>query len=689
LDDAARLQPAEILVNDGYENAGPLETVTRRKPRVYPAQKFAVSAAFHVLTAHFRTLDLLGFGLVENSREVNAAGALLTYLSETQKNNLSHITSLRVYSGGQYMSLDASSRRNLELTQNLRDKKKQHTLLGVLDKTKTAAGSRLLRRWLEQPLLRPGDIQKRLDAVAELAQEALLREELRENFSLVQDLERLMAKIIYKSGGSRELAALRNSIKPLPLIKETLAGCRAPLLAEIHSHFDTLTDIYDWIDCAIGEDPPFGVRDGGFIKDGYNAELDQLRDARSNGADWLAEMEAAERKKTGIKTLKIKYSKVFGYCIEVTNSYKEQTPAHYIRRQTLSNCERYSTEELKKIEDAILGADEKIAALEYCLFVELRDKVASQVERIQLSAAMVATVDTIQSLANAADKYHYCQPEVDDSGIIEIKNGRHPVVEQMMNQPFVPNDVRLDQEADRLAIITGPNMAGKSTYMRQTALIALMAQAGSFVPADSARIGVVDRIFTRVGAADDLAAGQSTFMQEMSEVANIVNNATKNSLLILDEIGRGTSTVDGLSIAWAVVEYIADENQIGAKTLFATHYHELTELEGKVDGVKNYCVTVHEQGEDVIFLRKIVRGGADHSYGIQVARLAGLPSTILERSREILAALNSAAVVRIEAEARAVLREESLRRKRRKPDKEQEDDQMRLMDWNDWVAYER
>jgi DNA mismatch repair protein MutS len=482
--------------------------------------------------------------------------------------------------------------------------------------------------------------------VEELRDQVLPREELRELFGSVLDLERIMARIIYGTANSRDLAALCASIRHFPRLKDLLGEFHAPLLSEIHTNFDALTDLYQWIDQAIEDDPPFSVREGGFIKDGYNAELDSLRAAKSGGADWLTALEAEERKRTGIKNLKIRFSRVFGYCIEITNSHKHLAPERYIRRQTLSNCERYVTEELKKIEETILGADEKIVALEYKLFTELRGKIADQAERVKLTAMMIGAADALQSFGDAADRFHYCKPALGGSGAIEIRGGRHPVVEQWMDQPFVPNDTFLDLEENRLAIITGPNMAGKSTYMRQTALIVLMAQAGSFVPADSARISVVDRIFTRVGAADDLATGQSTFMVEMSEVANILNNASRNSLIILDEIGRGTSTFDGLSIAWAVLEHIADETRIGAKTLFATHYHELTELEGKVAGVKNYCVAVRERGEEILFLRKIERGGADHSYGVHVARLAGLPTSVLARSREILDALNSADIVK-------------------------------------------
>lgn len=541
------------------------------------------------------------------------------------------------------MVIDSSTRRNLELCETLREKQKRGSLLWVLDKTKTAMGARLLRSFIEQPLIDKEEISNRLEAVGELKDNAICREELREYLSPVYDLERLISKISYKTANPRDLIAFGTSLSMLPHIKYILSTMKSPLLVEVCEQMDELQDVCDLIDRAIMEEPPIQIKDGGIIKEGYNEEIDRLRAAKTEGKTWLAQLEAKERENTGIKNLKIKYNKVFGYYLEVTNSFKDMVPDYYTRKQTLTNAERYITPELKELEDIILGAEDKLFSLEYNLFSDVREQIAKEVERIQKTAKAVAAIDVFASLALVAERNNYVCPKMNEKGVIDIKNGRHPVVEQMIeNDMFIANDTYLDNSKNRISIITGPNMAGKSTYMRQSALIVLMAQIGSFVPASSAKIGIVDRIFTRVGASDDLASGQSTFMVEMTEVANILRNATSNSLLILDEIGRGTSTFDGLSIAWAVVEHIANTRLLGAKTLFATHYHELTELQGKLSGVNNYCIAVKEKGDDIVFLRKIVKGGADKSYGIQVAKLAGVPDSVIERAKELVEELSDA-----------------------------------------------
>ena len=539
------------------------------------------------------------------------------------------------------MELDWATRRSLELTESLRTGEKRGSLLWVLDKTRTAMGARTLRKFVEQPLIDKNEINRRLDAVEELKEQAISREEIREYLSPVYDLERLITKITYGSANPRDLTAFKSSLEMLPPIRYILEEMKASLLQEIYEDLDALEDLCDLVTKAIREEPPIAMKEGNIIRDGYNEEVDKLRRAKSDGKDWLAKLENDEREKTGIKNLKIKYNKVFGYYLEVTNSYKDLVPDYYTRKQTLANAERYITPELKELEDMILGAEDKLYALEYELYSEVRETIAAQVERIQKTAKAVAGLDVFTSLALVAERNHYVRPKINEKGIIDIKEGRHPVVEKMIpNDMFISNDTYLDDKKNRISIITGPNMAGKSTYMRQTALIALMAQVGCFVPAQSANIGLSDRIFTRVGASDDLASGQSTFMVEMTEVANILRNATSKSLLILDEIGRGTSTFDGLSIAWAVVEYISDSKLLGAKTLFATHYHELTELEGKIENVNNYCIAVKEKGDDIVFLRKIVKGGADKSYGIQVAKLAGVPDLVINRAKEIVEELS-------------------------------------------------
>ena len=535
------------------------------------------------------------------------------------------------------MVLDSSTRRNLELVETLREKQKRGSLLWVLDKTKTAMGARTLRKYVEQPLIDKASIKKRQDAIEELKNNAICREEIREYLGPVYDLERLVGKITYQSANPRDLIAFQSSLSMLPPIKCILEDMQSELLKEIYGEMDTLEELCTLVKEAIMEDPPLAMKEGGIIREGYNEEVDRLRRAKSDGKGWLAELEAKEREKTGIKNLRIRYNKVFGYYLEVTNSFKNLVPDYYVRKQTLANAERYIIPELKELEDTILGAEDRLCALEYELYCEVRNKIAGEILRIQTTAKAIAKLDVIASLALVAERNNYVRPKINEKGVIDIKDGRHPVVEKMIpNDMFICNDTYLDDKKNRISIITGPNMAGKSTYMRQTALIVLMAQVGSFVPAAEADIGVVDRIFTRVGASDDLASGQSTFMVEMNEVANILRNATPKSLLILDEIGRGTSTFDGLSIAWAVIEHISNKKILGAKTLFATHYHELTELEGKIDNVNNYCIAVKEKGDDIVFLRKIVKGGADKSYGIQVAKLAGVPDMVIDRAKEIL-----------------------------------------------------
>ncbi len=644
-DEVARFRPAEIIANAQFLDtncARNVESGINIKLSAAENSSFNYRNAVKTICRHFNVLNIDGLGLSSKMFAVCASGGLLDYLYDTQKNNLEHINKITLYSTNDFMLLDANTRRNLELTETMREKSKTGSLLWVIDSTKTAMGARLLRKWVEQPLISSEAINKRLDAVEELVNNFFLREKIKTAMTAVNDFERIMSRIVYKTANARELVNLKNSIKDLPKLKLALSEGKSEYLKEIYKEFDPLEDIFALIDKAITEDPPFTVRDGGMIKQGYSPDTDSLIQAKVKGSEWIKNLEKEEREKTGIKTLKINYNKVFGYYIEVSKSYINQVPDRFIRKQTLANAERYTTTELENLAELILGSDDRLVELEYIIFCKIRDTVASQVNRIQYSAYVVAVADAIQSLAETAQGQNYVKPTVNDSDIIDIKDGRHPSVEKMLPEAFISNDIYLDNEDSRLLIITGPNMAGKSTYMRQTAIITLLAQIGSYVPASEATIGVCDRIFTRVGASDDLASGQSTFMVEMNEVANILNNATKKSLLILDEIGRGTSTFDGLSIAWAVLEYIADKNQIGAKTLFATHYHELTELEGKLSGVKNYCITVKEDGEDIIFLRKIKRGGADHSYGVQVARLAGLPNKVIKRANAILKKLNAA-----------------------------------------------
>ena len=647
LDEITKFAPSEIICNHSFYVSGvELEDMKERLGiSVYALDSWYFDDAMcaGVLTDHFHVSALEGLGIADYSCGVIAAGALLRYLMETQKTSIANLTSLTPYAIGKYMILDGSTRRNLELCETLREKNKRGSLLWVLDKTKTAMGARLLRKCVEQPLIDRQEITDRLDAVEELKNNAITREELREYLNPVYDLERLISRISYQTANPRDLVAFKTSLSMLPHIKYIMKSLQSPLLHSLEEELDELADLFGLIDASIVEEPPIGIRDGGIIREGFHEEVDRLRGAKHDGKKWLAELETKERDKTGIRNLKIKYNKVFGYYLEVTNSYKDLVPDTYTRKQTLANAERYITSELKELEDMILGAEDKLYALEYGLFLDIRNQVADEIVRIQKTAKAVAGIDLFASLALVAERNNYVKPSINEKGVIDIRGGRHPVVEKMIpNDMFIANDTYLDNAKSRISIITGPNMAGKSTYMRQTALIVLMAQIGSFVPAQSARIGLVDRIFTRVGASDDLASGQSTFMVEMTEVANILRNATKNSLLILDEIGRGTSTFDGLSIAWAVVEHISSTKLLGAKTLFATHYHELTELEGKLTGVNNYCIAVKEKGDDIVFLRKIIKGGADKSYGIQVAKLAGVPDSVIQRAKELAEELTNA-----------------------------------------------
>ena len=647
MDELYKFMPSEIVCNEAFYMSGlDLDDLKNRlHMAIYSLEAWYFDDALcrETLQEHFKVASLEGIGLSDYECGMIASGALLKYLEETQKNSLSHMSRLTRYATGNYMVLDSATRRNLELVETLREKQKRGSLLWVLDKTKTAMGARTLRKYVEQPLIDKKSIVKRLDAVAELKDNAICREEIREYLNPVYDLERLVGKITYQSANPRDLIAFQSSLSMLPSVKCILKDMESDLLKEIYEELDPLEELCDLVGRAIQEEPPLAMKEGGIIKDGYNEEVDRLRKAKSEGKNWLADLETKEREKTGIKNLRIRYNKVFGYYLEVTNSFKDLVPDYYTRKQTLANAERYIIPELKELEDTILGAEDKLCALEYELYCEVRNTIAAELTRIQRTAKAVAKLDVIASLALVAERNNYVRPKINEKGVIDIRDGRHPVVEKMIpNDMFIANDTYLDDKKQRISIITGPNMAGKSTYMRQDALIVLMAQLGSFVPASSANIGLVDRIFTRVGASDDLASGQSTFMVEMNEVANILRNATSKSLLILDEIGRGTSTFDGLSIAWAVVEYISNSKLLGAKTLFATHYHELTELEGKISNVNNYCIAVKEKGDDIVFLRKIVKGGADKSYGIQVAKLAGVPDPVINRAKEIVEELVTA-----------------------------------------------
>ena len=644
-DEINKYGPSELICNEQFFVSGyDIDDLKNRlNVSVYSLAQhyFDEDGCKKLLMKHFGVSSLQGLGIEDFPVGLIAAGALLQYLYEMQKTSLAHFTHIYPYLTSKYMLLDSSTRRNLELIETLREKQKKGSLLGVLDRTKTAMGGRLLRKYIEQPLIDKDRITKRLDAVEALCKKSVDREEMREYLHTIYDLERLLGKVSYKTANPRDLIAFRNSLAMLPSLRTILADIDAPLLREIYENMDPLEDIHHLIEDAIDEEPPIALKEGGIIREGFHETIDSLRKAKTDGKKWLAALEEEDRERTGIRNLRIKYNKVFGYYFEVTNSYKDQVPEDYVRKQTLANAERYTTPRLKELEDSILNAEDKLFGLEYDLFCEIRDAIANEVERIQKTARAVARLDVFTSLSFVAEQNHYVRPSLNDKGVIDIKEGRHPVVEQMIhNDMFIANDTHLDDKKHCIAVITGPNMAGKSTYMRQVALIVLLTQVGSFVPAAKADIGIVDRIFTRVGASDDLASGQSTFMVEMNEVANILRNATPNSLLVLDEIGRGTSTFDGLSIAWAVIEHISNRKLLGAKTLFATHYHELTELEGKMDNVNNYCIAVKEKGDDIVFLRKIVKGGADKSYGIQVAKLAGVPDMVIDRAKEIVEQLS-------------------------------------------------
>ena len=644
LDEIMKYHPSEIICNDAFTVSGVdlADLKDRLNIAIYSLEPFYYDEdrCRKSLLKHFHVTSLQGMGIEDFPSGLIAAGALMQYLTNTQKIPLSHFTHLYPYLTSRYMLLDSSTRRNLELTETLREKQKRGSLLGVLDKTKTAMGARTLRQYIEQPLIDKSEIEKRLDGISELSEKAMLRDEIREYLNPIYDLERLLGKVSYKTANPRDLLAFAGSLKMLPSIKVLLNDFSSDILKEIQKETDDLTDVCTLIERAICEEPPLAIREGGIIRDGFDENIDRLRHAKNDGKTWLARLEEEDRERTGIKNLKVKYNKVFGYYFEVTNSFKNMVPEDYIRKQTLTNAERYTNAKLKELEDTILNAEDKLYGLEYDLFCQIRDSIAGEIDRIQRTAKAIARLDVLCSLSYVAERNHYVRPKINEKGVIDIKAGRHPVVEQMIsNDMFISNDTYLDNNKYCVSIITGPNMAGKSTYMRQVALIVLMAQIGSFVPADSANISMTDRIFTRVGASDDLASGQSTFMVEMNEVANILRNATSNSLLILDEIGRGTSTFDGLSIAWAVIEHISNKKLLGAKTLFATHYHELTELEGKMNNVNNYCIAVKEKGDDIVFLRKIVKGGADKSYGIQVAKLAGVPDMVIDRAKEIVTQL--------------------------------------------------
>ena len=647
INELGRFSPAEAVVNETAFFDETLHSFLQDKLNCHleklPSGRFQMEASERLIRRQFGD-DALHRLPRDNPAVFLALGALLSYLHETQKTDLSHVDDLEYYRRGQFMELDLTARRNLELTETLRSKEKKGSLLWVLDKTKTAMGGRMMRSWLERPLLSVTEIDRRNAAVAALAENTMAREELILALQGISDMERLVGRIVYGTAGGRDLVSLRTAMERLPQVKAQLSCFDKGRLCQLNEELDDLNDLAALIGQTLVDEPPFSVREGEMIREGFDPEVDRLRSILHGGKDVIVRMEAAEKERTGIRTLKIGYNKVFGYYIEVSNSFKDQVPESYIRKQTLVNGERYITQELKDLEHDILSANDRITALEYQLFTDLRLHIAAQAARVQQAAALVAELDALCSLAAVAVKNNYCCPVVDESGVIEIHDGRHPVVEQMRRDSmFVPNDTYMGVKDDRVAIITGPNMAGKSTYMRQNAIITLMAQIGSFVPASECHIGVVDRIFTRIGASDDLSAGQSTFMVEMTEVSDILKSATADSQLILDEIGRGTSTFDGMSIARAVLEYCADPKKLGAKTLFATHYHELTALEGELPGVRNYNIAVRTRGEDIIFLRKIISGGADRSYGIEVAKLAGLPKQVLTRARHILQELEDEA----------------------------------------------
>ena len=653
MDEISRYSPAEIVANKMMnESEAEILKIKTRFPEVYitSCDESYFSEDVSKTVQNFRLVDSKGNDIEKADDKllsIASINALKEYITSTQMTDLSHINKVVIYSVSKYMSLDINARRNLEITEKLRDRSKKGTLLWVLDKTSTSMGGRLLRRWLNDPLIDEVEINKRLGAVEELKNDIMLRGEVIENLKKVYDIERLAGKMAYGNGTPRDMITLKNSLSRLPDIRQVLQNVNSEYLKEIYQNIDELKDIHGLIEKSIVDDPPMTTKDGGYIKLGYDENIDTLKHATTDGKSWLMKLEADEKEKTGIKSLKIGFNKVFGYYIEVTNLYKDMVPDTYIRKQTLTNGERYITEELKNMENQILGAEEKVIKLELEAFRQIREEIAGNVKRMQKTAEAISSLDVLTSFAQVAEEMNYCKPTINKDGILNIKEGRHPVIEKMLSSgEFVSNDTYLDTDQNRLAIITGPNMAGKSTYMRQVALITLMAQVGSFVPATEATIGVVDKIFTRVGASDDLSMGQSTFMVEMMEVASILKEATKNSLVILDEIGRGTSTYDGLSIAWAVAEYIADKEKCGAKTLFATHYHEMTTLEKEGNGIKNYSIAVKEKGEDIIFLRKIVEGGTDESYGVHVAKLAGVPKDVTKRANEILKSLERKSVLK-------------------------------------------
>ena len=646
VDEISKYSPTEIICNNAFELSGVGLDELRSRQGIFISsieeKYFDDDRCRKLIMKHFKVSSLIALGIDDFPNGTVSSGALLQYLIDMQKSDISNITHIYPYLTSKYMLLDSSTRRNLELSETMRDKQKRGTLLWVLDKTRTAMGARLLRNYIEQPLIDKNEIELRQNAVQALVKNVVTREEIREYLNPVYDLERLLSRIIFKTANPRDLLAFRNSIKMIPAVITALSDVKENAgLESIYSSLDPLSDICGLIDASIVEEPPLAIKESGIIKDGFDKDIDHFREAGTNGKQWLAQLEEEEREKTGIKNLRIKYSNVFGYSFEVTNSFKDMVPDYFIRKQTLTNCERYTTTKLKELEDTILNAQDKLNNLEYEMFCRIRDSIALEIDRIQSTAKAIALLDVYASLAYVAERNHYVKPTLNEKGLISIKDGRHPVVEQMLDTSdmFISNDTLLDNKKHCISIITGPNMAGKSTYMRQVALIVLMSQIGSFVPAQEADICVVDRIFTRVGASDDLGSGQSTFMVEMNEVANILRNATPDSLLILDEIGRGTSTYDGLAIAWAVTEHISNRKILGAKTLFATHYHELTELEGKMDNVNNYCIAVKENGDDIVFLRKIIKGGADKSYGIQVAKLAGVPDMVIDRAKEIVSEL--------------------------------------------------
>lgn len=648
VDEICRFSPKELLITEDFEKNDILKSVVSRYEGVITKREnseFSIAVSEPIILNHFKVISFENLGIKGGTAAESALGAVIRYLYETGVTGNISINQIKYYVGNQFMRLDMNAVRNLEIVETMRTKSRKGSLLWVLDKTHTAMGKRLIKSWVEQPLMSFNLINSRQNAVEELYTDTIMRGELGEALRYIKDIERIMSRVVYGTANARDLRAICATLEAIPTVKDVISGAGSKMLKEANNDIDCLEDIKALIDSAIVDDPPVLVREGGMIKTGYNSEVDSLRDIMTNGTGILAEIEAREKERTGIKTLKVKYNKVFGYYIEVTNSFLDLVPQDYIRKQTLTGGERFITEELKILEGKLLGAKDRIVALEYALFDDVRKKVAENIERFQKTAAALARLDVLCSFAKVAVDNNYCRPKVSDDSTILIKSGRHPVVEKLTGAPFVANDTFLNGTDDRCAIITGPNMAGKSTYMRQVAIIVLMAQIGSFVPAQSANISICDAIFTRVGASDDLASGQSTFMVEMSEVASILKNATSKSLLILDEIGRGTSTYDGMSIAKAVLEYVVDKKKIGAKSLFATHYHELTQLENEIKGVKNYNIAVKKRGDDIIFLRRIVPGGADDSYGIEVAKLSGIPSAVINRAKEVLKETEESGVV--------------------------------------------